>query len=57
MVEAEALSSNTTKYDTKHKVTEHELYLVKIHRWFECWVLAAMATKAVLKLSGYDFNV
>lgn len=37
-----SLSSNTTKHDIKHKVTENELCLVKIHRLFEYWMLAAM---------------
>lgn len=52
-----SLSSNTTKHDIKHKVTEHKLCLVKIHGLFEYWMLAAMPITAALKLSGCDYNV
>lgn len=52
-----SLSSSTIKHDIKHKVTDHELCLVKTHRVFEYWMLAAMPTKAALKLSRYNFNV
>lgn len=52
-----SLSSNTTKHDIKHKVTEHKLCLVKIHGLFEYCMLAAMPITAALKLSEYDYNV